>query len=1588
MKIRILCIWIGICLGLTSISGLASWEEKDFPLYSEAVPQYGDTAFQDVLIELDTPPIVDFRFPKIEGFKAIISAMRARLSGLRGNKNILASLNRFLDRAEDDWQKPTESRLRSIGFRRNMHLFRLALNIWMRLRLVNRVDAEFLLRKAEQALNEYEVETAVLEARKILAENHQQLLQDLNDLLWQAGMDSEKENLKIKAEFFSVYNGIAVSVPLQMIDQIRELPNVKNVELDKEVQSAGDLVRPPNISLVGAPAFWDQGITGKYLTIAILDTGVDFKHIDLKNNIWINQAEINLASCVGVPLDYDQDGVITISDLNNIYQEQLIDPRKFNTCVNDFDADGEITGLDLIYRESSTICDGKAGTPSALNPLINCQDEDGNKKIDDLVGWNVFGPSINPVDDHWHGTGVAGIAAANGLYKGVAPDAFILPVKVLGSTAKGSSGSVMAGIDYVVNAPYKPLAQVINMSIAGGPNDSANEALALAADKAVDAGVIVVVAAGNEGGSSFTLTSPGTSRKAITVGASLAKYPDTQDMMLSFSSKGPVYPDLNIKPDISAPGAVCYAKNTARPELPSTCDDPYHVLGTGTSMACPHVAGAAILIKQKYPEFSPEQVKSLLMQTAFDLNLPAHWQGAGRLDLNQTSQAQVLVSPQKIEFGIDPQTSNLWQSQTVTVTLTNLSDYTHSYQLVPEPQTPAGMRYTITPDTAVSIQPGGSSKFQISLSIDNNSVPNADYPGYIHNHINVIADQNLSSPQAQIDTFVFKTCMVNAGCQDCRSNLQIDIYSDTKLYQRISTRNFNNNSPMIPIQCNQMFNVFVTNWPPSSYNENPYFFFKDNLITNSTANALFKKSDAKYRYSIAPSDKTGASFVWNVAYMALTGRLGLKNRIYPAISDYNPGVMFDVSSYGKLNSQYMTMYFTEMSDKYEFSWDLFVQKENTYYQFNDYQGNGIFQNITFQNTPAELRHPRIEFPPLPAGQSYNLAYGYKKYITIQGGTTTSDLLYFTPTKSPSNEPVRLPAISFTDASGVVRSFSMPSVRASRLNTSLATFRTVAEAARVYPLNYLQPSMLATRNEIKLFQTPLIWYGVVAPYIYSNKIFIALTHKNYKQEKNKGVNTIIAPLFSFQTGEAESVKLTANLTDAQGISQNMQVDNLVTYNVINSSQGIPYGPAELDIEYPGYSIDGIQGTAKIYITINPHDGDITPPFIDKFTVTADDEVTGTLYSQATNIIHLKVSDSVPGEESKPDPMVKLYYRVFGSGGNWIELRGDEIDQFIFEQRYDHPVYISLRMIAWDKQGPSEWIPAGNIIDYIVEPAFIYNPEPVCYNTPPLPGGFYFGDINGDGVARLSPEEHSYENLLRRHTVASGCVIPVDDPSLILDLDGNAIIEPCDHNYFNNLFIKFKNSYIPGEVYFVDINNIPELNTYSQKTGMLSVSLKSYIESPRAGFGVEYRILSNPYNCVSLRGRNPHPNPTGLRDQYLWVSQEGQSVFEISNASGISEIGVKVNATCLSGTQVEIEACVPADSEILEYCNCEDPTTWFICYCQSGIVPQGCDCDNPYSWSECGDPTQDPPANCNFDSPYKYQAKQTQRVCAEPIILTIQ
>ena len=246
-----------------------------------------------------------------------------------------------------------------------------------------------------------------------------------------------------------------------------------------------------------------------------------------------------------------------------------------------------------------------------------------------------------PYDDNGHGTHVSGIIAGNGrdslgVRAGIAPSAHLVSLKVLDAQGRGVISNVIAALEWVVanHAAYN--VRVVNLSVGAAVTESfKTDPLTLAAKRAVDAGVVVVTAAGNLGKNAAgqtqygAITAPGNAPWVLTVGAYSHEgtIVRTDDKIAGYSSRGPTAIDFQAKPDLVAPGTGVVSLSDPASTLYYSRSQyllsgslfsstkPYLSL-TGTSMAAPVVAGTVALMMQANPSLTPNMVKAILQYTA------------------------------------------------------------------------------------------------------------------------------------------------------------------------------------------------------------------------------------------------------------------------------------------------------------------------------------------------------------------------------------------------------------------------------------------------------------------------------------------------------------------------------------------------------------------------------------------------------------------------------------------------------------------------------------------------------------------------------------------------------------------------------------------------------------------------------------------------------------------------------------------------------------------------------------------------------------------------------------------------------------
>ncbi|MEE1796092.1 S8 family serine peptidase [Streptomyces sp. BE308] len=288
-------------------------------------------------------------------------------------------------------------------------------------------------------------------------------------------------------------------------------------------------------------------------------------------------------------------------------------------------------GADLAWAAGY---DGKGTKVAVLDTGADAEHPDLKGRI---TASENFTDSDSTDDRQGHGThtlstvGGSG-AASDGKKKGVAPGADLLVGKVLNDSGSGAASWIIAGMQWAVDNK----ADVVSMSLGSAAPTDCTDPMSLAAEELGHSkDTLFVVAAGNIGPTLNTVSSPGCAPSVLTVGAV-----DRDDSTANFSSRGPAIGSHTLKPEIAAPGvAISAAAAGGR--------GPYAYQSmSGTSMATPHVAGAAAIVKQRHPDWTAQQVKAALVSSAKSA-VPGDVRetGAGRLDVARAIDTAVVGSP-------------------------------------------------------------------------------------------------------------------------------------------------------------------------------------------------------------------------------------------------------------------------------------------------------------------------------------------------------------------------------------------------------------------------------------------------------------------------------------------------------------------------------------------------------------------------------------------------------------------------------------------------------------------------------------------------------------------------------------------------------------------------------------------------------------------------------------------------------------------------------------------------------------------------------------------------------------------------------
>lgn len=353
---------------------------------------------------------------------------------------------------------------------------------------------------------------------------------------------------------------------------------------------------------------------------------------------------------------------------------------------------------------------GEGVTVAVLDSGIDATHPD----LDDVVtGQRDFTGTGEVTDGAGHGTHVASILAGSGeasggVNQGVAPDADLLVGKVLDDDGYGELSGVIEGMEWAAAEG----ADVVNLSLGSLFFDVPSPDAVAVDELSARYGTLFVVAAGNDGDLGYgTVGSPGIAASALTVGAV-----DDADEVTWYSSRGGVEPGL-LKPDVVAPGDGIVAARATGTTAGEPVDDLYTAL-SGTSMAAPHVAGAAAVLKQARPDLDGQALKAALMASADPTGADVWSEGAGRITIPGALAQDVTASPASLSLGTfawphDGETA----SETLSYANTGADDVTLTLaaEVTDAEGTPLPEALTLSADSVV-VPAGGTAEVEVTAA--------------------------------------------------------------------------------------------------------------------------------------------------------------------------------------------------------------------------------------------------------------------------------------------------------------------------------------------------------------------------------------------------------------------------------------------------------------------------------------------------------------------------------------------------------------------------------------------------------------------------------------------------------------------------------------------------------------------------------------------------------------------------------------------------------------------------------------------------------------------------------------------------------
>ena len=1010
-------------------------------------------------------------------------------------------------------------------------------------------------------------------------------------------------------------------------------------------------------------------------------------------------------------------------DVARIAEDKIIEPPQLpmiseSRNFSDLVVNGMTWGLDKIKVQNfwEEGWDGEGIIVANMDTGVDVNHPDLQGKMENIgdgsLGW--YDPNSfvhHPVDTNGHGTHtmgtmVGGNANSSGINIGVAPQSKYYAVRIFGQQPAYES-VILDGGQWILDPDNNPetadCPDIVNNSWGSTYPGYTDEWFRLMVNNWRNAGILPVFASGNAGEylfSYYTASAPGNYPESYSVGAT-----DQHDDIASFSSKGSAKYDgvKHIKPNISAPGVDVIS---AHAEGTDMYHDGEHFYGgdlyicNGTSMAAPHVAGAAALIKQKHPEWSLNEVEAYLSGTSKDIKKGVLAQGAGRLNLLRKEDNYGVILEGSAYMGENLGEKGVWLAKK-NLTLKNISNQTVSYKLYIDNNFPKGVSCSVNPKN-ITLKANGQASVSLQISVNNEIVSFTGNNGGFYDSnliVKTISQGNMKYPISFSRGTGLNILAPGHGF------LVIHNQNETgTIYQ--------GENPYVA-----QF-IFV---PEGSYdvwagwrnfpNSAEPLVIRENIAVDRLVDVVLQENEATNLIHVDPTNYNGNE----IGDVKRSQAYSINHNNYPNGFAY---------IYFGYPSQADTL-LSDVSDEYTWYWEEIFLSDDAFHSIGDYADEGIYSSLTFQNTPDDFRHLAMTFHP----SEKELAAVDEGFPIIEHGSSEKEMdASFTEHYYIETQPRcqrYWPFQIYANGSMMGHEILRP-IHISRIIDDEIRLNHTSEAL----FDGLEPYHVITSDHVDFGYGPdhihttfnvddnkeRVQIGRGRSDGYIGVVGAQLGSKRFLPLKNDKIYGSFRKLY-FELWH-----------DNIMLSESYFMDFLGPYEANNALPEI--GEYELKVFYEEFFVKDRKGLINASYIFDTSKEDTDLPYMDYFNILSNGNVTDHIVSQDDNSIEFGINDDIKIQN------VNAKYSIsdLSEGEFQLAIKDNKYYAEIPSNLSSKDSYVSIEVTAIDH--------AGNVMRQKISPSFFYDTgvphRPLANIIEPYDGKSLNG-YNGEIIAEISDDD---------------------------------------------------------------------------------------------------------------------------------------------------------------------------------------------------------------------------------------------------------